>query len=145
MSDPNVVTQRLLKKGGATGPGGSVGVGPQGHMIYATRLEQYHHPSLVREEIRGVGWFDNKAGVKLERLSPLSSFDVNTSRLWPAKTNLFLKFRISKTGAKARPRRAPAALCACGGRISQESCEGCGRKYGRIIDLVEGDEAWPQT
>ena len=137
MSDPNAVTQRLLRKSGARSDGGVVGVGPQGHLIYATRLEKYQDQSLVREEIRGVGLFDNAVGIRLEKLAPLSSIDVGTSRLWPVKTNLFLRFKVRKVRGDGPTLRAPHVLCVCGGRISSESCQDCGRKYGRIIDLVE--------
>jgi SAM-dependent methyltransferase len=141
MSDPNGVSQRLLKRGGAVGPSGAVRVGPQGHLSYATRLEQYRNPSLVREETRGLGWFDNKLGMKLERLAPLSSVDVSTSRLWPVKTNLFLKFTIRKAGRRGQTKTEPFVLCRSGGRIVQARCERCGRQYGRIIDLVESGDA----
>ena len=142
MSDPSVVTQRLLKRGEKNGPGGCVGVGPQGHLIYATRLEQYDDPSLVREEIRGVGWFDNKIGVRLQRLGPLSSVDVATSKLWPAKTNLFLRFRVSKNGTHS-PANAPAVVCVCGGTIAQGKCVRCGRQYGRVFDLAAARSSGP--
>ncbi len=143
MSDPNAVTQRLLRKTSALPDGGVVGVGPQGHLIYATRLEEYKDPSLVREEIRGVGLFDNAVGIRLERLSPLSSIDVGTSRLWPAKTNLFLRFKVRKPRTHGPARAEPHVLCRCGGRILNGSCQACGRKYGRIIDLVEPEAGRP--
>lgn len=131
MSDPNAITRSLKRNGGQAGPM----LGPQGHRIYASRLADYRHAYLVREEIRGVGLFDNRVGIGLERLSPLSSLDVGTSRLWPAKANLFIRFRVSK-GSSSGEREEPRVICGCGGRIEDSRCPRCGRRYGRVIDLV---------
>ncbi len=118
--------------------GTTVGIGPQGHLIYPTQLARYSNLSLLREEIRGVGLFDNRLGVKFERLAPLSLIDVKTSRLWPLKTNLFLRFTVKKYGA---PKNEPRVLCNCGGAIVRYRCEKCQRPYGQVIDLVEGGES----
>ncbi len=111
-----------------------VRVTPEGHRIYATPLRRYGHPGLERVEICGVGAFDNRFGRKAERLFPLASLDVKTSRLWPAKSMLFVKYRVRKSGG----RNEPLVRCRCGGAILERRCDGCGRYYGQIIDLVEG-------
>lgn len=132
MSDPNALTRSFSRKGRE----GNQMVGPQGHRIYVSRLGDYQHPSLVREEIRGVGLFDNRVGIGLNRLAPLSALDLRTSRLWPAKANLFIRFRVSKKGTEGETKR-PRVVCACGAGIEDGACPRCGRSYGRIIDLVE--------
>ena len=86
-----------------------------------------------RAEILGVGAFDNRIGRRLERLSPLVTLDVKTSRLWPAKPMLFARYRVRK----AEGRNEPYVKCGCGGTIVDGRCERCGRSYGRIIDLVQ--------
>ena len=133
MSVPNPFTGRLKRTGGAQGH--VAWRGPQGHVIFATRLEAYSNPGLELEEIRGVGLFDNRLGSKLERLSPLSAFDLLTSRLWPVKSQLFLRFSIRKEGS-SKPNE-PLVACNCGGTIVDGRCRRCGRKYGAMIDLVE--------
>ncbi len=105
-----------------------------GHTIYWTPLRRYGHPGLEREEIRGVGAFDNVVGRVAERLWPVSSLDLGTSRFWPAKSMLFVRYRVRKGGA----RNEPHVKCRCGGTILERRCDRCGRSYGQIIDLVEG-------
>jgi len=137
MSVPNPATGQLKNRGRTDRQ--AVGKGPQGHAIFPTRLAGYVNPNLQRMEIRGVGLFDNRIGATLERLSPLASLDVRTSRLWPAKSQLFLRFVITKDGSKQGT--TPAVLCDCGGRILEGRCEDCGRSYGPVVDLVEGGGA----
>jgi SAM-dependent methyltransferase len=108
-------------------------VTPEGHRIYSTPLGRYSHPGLERVEIRGVGDFDNRVGRTLSRLWPLATIDIKTSRLWPAKPMLFVKYLV----VKAEGKNAPRVRCDCGGSILEGKCDSCGRTYGRIIDLVE--------
>jgi len=110
----------------------SVRVTPGRHRIYPTPLGRYGHAGLERVEIRGVGAFDNRIGRSLERLTPLATVDVKTSRLWPAKSILFARYRVSKAEGKNQPH----VKCSCGGTISGGQCGGCGRSYGQVIDLV---------
>ncbi len=110
---------------------------PQGHRIYVTPLSRYGSSTLKRSEILGVGLFDNRIGRRLGRLSPLSTLDVATARLWPVKRMLFVRFRIDKK--EAAYHHSPSVRCLCGGKIGTEGrCEECGRTYGegRIVDLV---------
>lgn len=107
-------------------------VTPGRHRIYPTPLGRYGHVALERVEIRGVGAFDNRIGRRLERLTPLAALDIKTSRLWPAKPILFVKYRVRKREGRNEPR----VNCSCGGTISGRRCDGCGRAYGGIIDLV---------
>lgn len=104
-----------------------------GHEIYLTPLARFGHPGLRRAEILGVGAFDNVVGRSAWRLWPLISIDVKTSRLWPIKSMLFVRYTVSKAGAK----NEPTVRCTCGGTISGRRCDRCGRAYGEIIDLVE--------
>jgi ubiquinone/menaquinone biosynthesis C-methylase UbiE len=108
-------------------------VTPEGHRIYSTPVNRYAHQGLERIEIRGLGAFDNRIGRRAERLSPLATLDLKTSRLWPAKSMLFMRYRVKKGGGKGEPR----VRCRCGGTILEGRCDGCGRSYGQIIDLVE--------
>jgi SAM-dependent methyltransferase len=110
-----------------------VRVTPEGHRIYSTPLGRYGHRGLERVEVRGVGAFDNRIGRSVERLSPLASLDLMTSRLWPAKSMLFARFRVRKGGGKNEPH----VKCECGGAIVERRCSDCGRSYGKIIDLVK--------
>jgi SAM-dependent methyltransferase len=68
----------------------------EGHRIYSTPLGRYSHVGLERAEIRGVGAFDNRVGVRLGRLWPLATLDLATSRLWPAKSMLFVRYKVAK-------------------------------------------------
>jgi SAM-dependent methyltransferase len=102
-----------------------------GHTIYSTPLKAFGYPGLERMEVRGVGVFDNLVGRALERLSPLAMLDVATSRLWPAKSMLFVRYRVRKQTGGGKPH----VKCRCGGSIQGTSCERCGRSYGEIIDL----------
>jgi SAM-dependent methyltransferase len=104
-----------------------------GHRIFSTPLGRYGHPGLERLEILGLGAFDNVIGRKAERLYPLATLDLKTSRLWPAKPMLFVRYRVRKGGEKNEPR----VKCGCGGNVVDGRCAACGRSYGRIIDLVE--------
>jgi len=104
-----------------------------GHTIYTTPLGRYGHEGLERVEIRGVGAFDNRIGRTVERLWPLATLDLKTSRLWPAKSMLFVRFRVNKREGK----NAPQVKCKCGGTILGRRCDRCGRSYGQIIDLIE--------
>lgn len=104
-----------------------------GHRIYTTPLRRYAHAGLQPVEIRGVGAFDNVVGRRAERLWPLVALDLGTSRLWPAKSMLFVRYRVKKEGA----RNEPYVKCGCGGRILKRRCDRCGRPYGEIIDLAE--------
>ncbi len=113
-------------------PRRSLIVTPGRHRIYPTPLGRYGHVALERVEIRGVGAFDNRIGRRLERLTPLATLDVKTSSLWPAKPMLFAKYRVRKKEGRNEPR----VKCNCGGTISERRCDGCGRLYGGIIDLV---------
>jgi SAM-dependent methyltransferase len=108
-------------------------VTPEGHKIYWTPLGRYSHPGLERVEIRGVGDFDNRVGRSLSRLWPLATIDIQTSRLWPAKPMLFVRYRVVKGSGRNEPR----VRCECGGSILEARCDACGRTYGPIIDLVE--------
>jgi len=110
-----------------------VKVSPEGHRIYPTPLGRYGHAGLERVEVLGVGAFDNRFGRKVERLSPLATLDIKTSRLWPAKSMLFARYRVTKGGGKNEPH----VKCRCGGTILERRCDRCGRSYGQIIDLVE--------
>jgi len=111
---------------------GQVRVSPEGHRIYPTPLARYRHQGLEREEVLGVGAFDNRFGRKVERLSPLATLDLKTSRLWPAKSMLFARYRVKKGAGKNEPQ----LKCTCGGTIRERRCDGCGRTFGQIIDLV---------
>ena len=115
-----------------TGDSVLVRVTPEGHRIYSTPLSRYGHSGLERAEVRGVGVFDNRLGRKVERLSALAEIDVKTSRLWPAKSMLFVRYRVKKGDG----RNAPQVRCGCGGTILERRCDRCGRSYGQIIDLV---------
>ncbi len=123
----NEIGKRRMKGGGL------VRVTAEGHRIYATPLGRYVHPNLERAEILGVGAFDNRIGRKLERLSPLATLDLKTSRLWPAKSMLFVRYRVRKEEGKNEPH----VRCKCGGTILGRQCERCGRSYEKIIDLVK--------
>ena len=114
-------TQTVLKR-----------VTPEGHRIYSTPIGRYVHPALELVEVRGVGAFDNRIGRTLRRIWPLASIDLNTSRLWPAKPMLFVRFRV----VKGEGRNDPQVKCNCGGAIVERRCDSCGRSYGEIIDLV---------
>jgi SAM-dependent methyltransferase len=131
MSEANSITKALRRERGR------VFKSSNGHIIYPSRLSLYRNRSLVREEIRGVGLFDNRISGKFQRLAPLSQFDVRTSRFWPAKMNLFIKFKISKSARRTRSRNEPHVLCVCGGEIVGNGCMRCDRRYGRVVDLVE--------
>jgi len=74
----------------------------EGHRIYSTPLGRFAHAGLERVEVRGVGAFDNRIGLRLERLWPLANLDLVTSRLWPAKSMLFVRFKVTKAG-RTRP------------------------------------------
>lgn len=115
---------------------------PEGHRVYVTPLSRYGSATLKRQEVRGVGVFDNRLGRRLDRLEPLSSLDVATARLWPAKAMLFARFSVEKNGDE-RDFREPSVLCPCGGRYDKERdrCQSCGRRLGEegIIDLVSGE------
>lgn len=104
-----------------------------GHRIFSTPLNRFGHASLERLEILGLGAFDNLIGRRAERLFPLAELDIRTSRLWPAKPMLFIRYRVRKGDGK----NEPFVLCGCGGRIVGRGCERCGRTYGQIIDLVQ--------
>jgi SAM-dependent methyltransferase len=108
-------------------------VTPEGHRVYPTPLRRFRHPGLERVEILGVGAFDNAIGRRAARLWPLAALDLRTSRLWPAKPMLFVRYRIRKRAGKNEPH----VLCKCGGSIDGRSCNRCGRPYGRIIDIVQ--------
>lgn len=103
-----------------------------GHKIYTTPLNRYGHPGLERQEILGVGAFDNALGRRAERLWPLASLDLATARLWPAKPMLFVRHTVRKAPGRNQPR----VMCGCGGAIVGRRCERCGRSYGEIIDLA---------
>jgi SAM-dependent methyltransferase len=119
---------------GVERPSPLIRVTAEGHRIYSTPLGRFAHPGLERVEVLGVGAFDNRLGRKAERLAPLATLDLETSRLWPVKPMLFARYRVRKGEVKNEPR----VLCGCGGRIVGRRCEGCGRIYGEIIDLVGG-------
>jgi len=68
----------------------------EGHRIYSTPLGRFAHAGLDRVEIRGVGAFDNRIGLRLERLWPLATLDLMTSRLWPVKSMLFVRYKVTK-------------------------------------------------
>jgi len=108
-------------------------ISPEGHRIYPTPLARYVHTGLERVEVLGVGVFDNRLGRKVERLSPLATLDLKTSRLWPAKSMLFVRYRVTKPEGKNEAH----VKCGCGGPIIEGRCDSCGRAYGRIVDLVE--------
>lgn len=113
-------------------------VTPEGHRIYVTPLSTYGGAPFERTEIRGVGIFDNRVGRAMRRVSALTRLDLSTSRLWPVKPMLFVKFKVNKADRKAIP-SAPALICDCGGRISPAGvCDSCGHSYadGRVMDLV---------
>lgn len=120
-------------KGGSEG-GASFRVTPEGHRVYPTSLSRFTHAGLERVEILGVGAFDNAIGRKARRLSPLATLDLETSRLWPAKPMLFVRYRIRKGAGKNEPQ----VKCECGGKIQDRRCDRCGHSYGQIIDLVGG-------
>lgn len=103
-----------------------------GHRIYSTPLRRYRTPGLQMAEIRGAGAFDNVIGRRAERLWPLGALDLATSRLWPAKSMLFVRYRVRKGPVRNEPR----VRCACGGAIQGRRCDRCGRSYGEIVDLV---------
>jgi len=110
---------------------------PEGHRVYVTPLSRYGSAALKRQEVRGVGAFDNRLGRRLGRMPYLSGLDVATARLWPLKTMLFARFTIEKEGTFNRP----AVVCGCGGRVEGGRCASCGREYsGRILDLIAGQE-----
>jgi SAM-dependent methyltransferase len=109
-------------------------VTPGRQRIYSTPLRRFGHPGLERTEIRGVGAFDNRIGRRAERLSPLTAFDVRTSRLWPAKPMLFVRYRVKKEGER---KNGPHVKCRCGGSVLDRRCNECGRSYGQIIDLED--------
>jgi SAM-dependent methyltransferase len=69
----------------------------EGHRIYSTPLGRYGHAGLERVEIRGVGAFDNRIGLRLGRLWPLATIDLATSRLWPAKSMCFVRYKVAKS------------------------------------------------
>ncbi len=106
----------------------------QGDIIFPTPLSNFERRGLGRVEIRGVGIFDNRLGRRLEGLPQLATFDLKTSRLWPAKPMLFVRYRVAKESGQ---KNEPAVLCRCGGKIAEGRCERCGRSYARIVDLVE--------
>ncbi|HVB95452.1 MAG TPA: class I SAM-dependent methyltransferase [Nitrososphaerales archaeon] len=108
-------------------------VTPGRHRIYPTPLSRYGHAGLERVEILGVGAFDNRIGRRAERLFPLATLDVKTSRLWPAKPMLFVRYRVKKEEGK----NDPQVRCVCGGTLLDRRCAKCGRSYGQIIDLVK--------
>lgn len=118
---------------GVERPSPLIRVTAEGHRIYSTPLGRFAHPGLERVDVLGVGAFDNRLGRKAERLTPLATLDLETSRLWPVKPMLFARYRVRKREGKNEPR----VLCGCGGRIVGRRCERCGRAYGQIIDLVE--------
>lgn len=109
-----------------------VRVTAEGHRIYSTPLRRFDRAGLERVEVRGVGAFDNAIGRGLERLTPLAKLDVKTSRLWPAKPMLFVRYRVRKSPG----RKEPLVRCKCGGAILDGTCPTCGRKYGSILDVV---------
>jgi len=109
-----------------------VRVTPEGHRIYSTPLNRFGYAGLERVEVLGVGAFDNRVGRILERLTPLATLDIETSRLWPAKPMLFTRYRVRKVGGS----NEPDVKCGCGGTIHDGRCDRCGRSYGKIIDLV---------
>ena len=115
------------------GEGVTIKVTETGHRIFTTPLSRYGHAGLERLEILGLGAFDNVIGRKAERLFPLATLDLKTSRLWPVKPMLFVRYRVRKADGKNEPR----VKCGCGGKIVGGRCDECGRTYGRIIDLVE--------
>lgn len=108
-------------------------VTPEGHRVYPTPLSKFEHPGLARVEIRGVGVFDNPLGRQVERIFPLSSLDLGTARLWPAKSMLFVRYTVRKPAARSEPF---VNCSSCGGHIVGRRCQNCGRSYGQIIDLV---------
>lgn len=112
---------------------------PEGHRVYVTPLSRYGSAALRRQEVRGVGVFDNRLGRRLDRLEGLSSLDVATARLWPVKTMLFARFSVEKAGG-VPDFREPSVLCPCGGRFDASSgrCGSCQRRTREdgIIDLV---------
>lgn len=118
-------------------------VTPEGHRIYSTPLGRYSSAALEMQEVRGVGAFDNRVGRALERFSePLASLDFHTSRIWPIKPMLFIRFRVTKEEKEGRV--DPRVRCgACpSGRIVRAKCDTCGKSYGRpVIDLVKDDAA----
>jgi len=109
-----------------------VGVGPQGHTIYAAPISAYAHPLLDRVEMRGLGLFDNGIGKRLHSWSRLAALDVATSVAWTAKPYLFIKFRATKTGVN----REPYVLCTCGAPLMSDTCPVCGRSAAGIVDLT---------
>jgi SAM-dependent methyltransferase len=88
VSAPNPCTSKIRHPGNAI-----VGVGPQGHLIYAAPLD-YYAGFFPLKELRGVGLFDNLVGRILHRLAFLYLLDVATSRMWRVKKTLFLKFEL---------------------------------------------------
>ena len=126
------IANHLLKRGSEKNA--SFRLTPDGYRIYPTHLVRFVHPRLERAEILGVGAFDNRIGRKLERLWPLATIDYKTSRLWPAKAMLFVRYRVRKEEGETNE---PRVVCRCGGMIVGNRCETCGRSYGEIIDLVE--------
>jgi ubiquinone/menaquinone biosynthesis C-methylase UbiE len=119
---------------------------PEGHRVYVTPLSRYGSAGMKREEVRGVGAFDNRVGRRLRRLTPLSELDVATAKLWPLKTMLFARFTITKKekdeedGATDKHQH-PWVICGCGGRIEEGRCGRCGRPHrGRIIDITADPE-----
>ncbi len=110
-----------------------IAISHEGHRIYSTPIGAYFHPFLLREEIRGVGLFDNRIGRRLEGLTELWKLDVATSRLWPVKPMLFVRFRVKKQGQNNEPDvRCPR----CGAAVEDGTCSGCGHIYGKIVDLA---------
>jgi len=84
------------------GPYGGVGqnqkvlVGRFNHLAYVRSLEEYSNPRMTLVEIRGSGIFDNRIGRRLKRFPTLSKIDVLTSRAWPLKSELFLRYLVDK-------------------------------------------------
>ena len=121
-----------IANGGTGRESSFVTVTADGHRIYSTPLLRFDREGLERVEVRGVGAFDNALGRRLERLAPLSKLDVETSRLWPVKPMLFVRYRVRKEPGE----NEPVVRCRCGGAVLAGRCEACGRSYGRIVDLV---------
>ena len=109
-----------------------VGVGPQGHRIYAAPMSAYSNPLLERVGMRGLGLFDNRVGKTLSSVGSLSRLDVATSSVWTIRPQVFIKFRARKEGLA----REPFVICTCGAKLGRGDCVSCGRTYGRIIDLA---------
>ncbi|MEM3671414.1 MAG: class I SAM-dependent methyltransferase [Thermoprotei archaeon] len=65
---------------------------------YLNPPSSYMIPSMQLEAIRGTGLFDNFVGQFLNKFQNLSSLDVATSKLWPLKSDIFLKLKVLKHG-----------------------------------------------